>query len=99
MLVNGYRQMSFINTNLQEVKVNNDYIYSFISQLPGDNSREGAIYLKEINGKIWIVDIKTSYWLTEFTSQMYKDMKQEVSIPQLMKMMEYKYREQFGSQQ
>lgn len=51
--------MKFLEINIKQI--DNDYIYTFISQIPGESPRESAIYLKEIDGQIWIVDFKSSY--------------------------------------
>lgn len=51
----------------------------------------------EIDNQIWITDLKSpNGWLTDFLGQGYQEMKGELSIPELMKLMEYKYQQEFG---
>ena len=60
-----------------------------------DDSQE--IPLMEIDNQIWITDLKSpNGWLTDFLGQGYQEMKGELSIPELMKLMEYKYQQEFG---
>jgi hypothetical protein len=94
-LIRGYKQMIFKKRGIS--KIGDDYIYSFTSQIVGHPIREGAIRIKEANGQLLIIDIKSNYWLTSFMKENFSSLKGKVSIGELMNHLANSYRRQFGT--
>jgi hypothetical protein len=82
-LVAAYKKSIYQQRAIQQQ--NGDYIYEYTTQLPGGQSFIGAIRLRDINKKTWIVDMKNGYWMTDRIKSDYAQLRGKISLKDLMK--------------
>jgi hypothetical protein len=94
VLISGYKKTIFKKTGIS--KDGENYIYNFSSKFLESPIRNGAIRIKEINGKFRIVDTKDKYWLTSFTKEKYLASKGKVSMVNWMKLLGRSIQREWG---
>jgi hypothetical protein len=93
-LVSGYKKTTYKKIGIS--KESDSYVYTFASNFLENPIRNGAIRIKEINGKFKIVDIKDKYWLTSFTKEKYLAANGKVSIVDWMKLLGKSIQREWG---